>query len=415
MAVYEKRFENLFWGICVLCTITLSSWCLFEYTLDEDLAQIAYKEFHQTQEDIYPSVTFCLRNPFLKNKLLTYDPNLTSRFYQNVLSGATSRTCRQGRPSNKWDLGRQTIIDNEYEWCQHEMNGVTSWVKWNESWFDIDYDEVSFQLKDFLVNLIIGFTHDRMQNEILQYAMINNSLILMPASDLMADEYRSLKKLDYYISARQPEYKCFSFDIPFVKGKPVQTVEITMNAAAFPNKIIEPMNGDYFVTLSYPNQIIRSLYRNKIFIRHQIPSTSCYIQDTIVGSMEVLKRRDKRSKQCNPDWHNHDKHVLQAIANKVGCMPKYWNIESDTNDCSTSKQYRAIYNEYNNIGESVIPCRGMEKLTQTSFETDFGMKCTFTGNWRLMLNIDFRKESGYKEVVFVRAMSFQSLVGNSGK
>jgi hypothetical protein len=409
MAVYQARFENIFRGICVICTISLTCWCIFEYTLNDDLVQIFYKEFHETQEDIYPSVTFCLRNPFLQDKLIKYDPNLTARFYEGLLSGG-DYLCRQGRPLNKLHSGRQTILDNEYEWCKYEHG---SWVKRNETWFDIDYDEVTYHLEDFLINVIIRLTNDRVRDEMLRYVMINNSLRLHDY--LMTEEYRSLEKLDYYISARQPNYKCFSFDIPFVKGKPVQNVEITMNAAVFPNEMIEPINELYFVTLSYPNQIIRSLYRNKIFIRRQIPPTSCYIQDTIVGSMEVLTRRDKRSKRCNPDWRNHDKHVLQAIADKAGCIPKYWNIESDMNYCATNKQYHAIYNEYNHIRESVTPCRAMEKLTQTSFETDFGIKCTFTGNWRLMLNIDFHKETAYKEVVLVRAMSFQSLIGNSGK
>ena len=311
---------------------------------------------------------------------------------------------------DKWKYGVQDSVDKVFEWCNINSNKL---IKWNQSWTDIDYDDVTFQLQDFLLNFIISFTSDRILNDVARYVMINNSMKLQEGSN--TEDYRSLQKLNYYISARQPEYKCFSFDIPFVKGKPVNKVEITMNAEAFPNNIIEPKANHYFVTLGYPNQIIRSLDRNKIFIRPQISPTPCYVQDTIVGSIDVLKRRDKRDEPCVTDWRNHDRYVLEAISKKIGCIPKHWNINSDMNNCTTNQEYQSIYKEYNKISGSVPPCRGIEQLTQTSFETDFGIKCTFTGSWRLMITIDFHKEPGYKEVLLVRAFSFQSLVGNSGK
>ena len=152
-----------------------------------------------------------------------------------------------------------------------------------------------------------------------------------------------------------------------------------------------------------------------MFIRPQVTSTICYVQDTIVGSMDVFKRRDKRNQPCISDWRNHDKYVFQAFAKKAGCIPRHWKVKSDMPNCTTNQQYYAIYNEYNKIRGIVPPCRGIEKLTQTSYETDLGIKCTFIGNWRLMLTFDFRSETAYKEVLLVRAYSFQSLIGNSGK
>ena len=168
------------------------------------------------------------------------------------------------------------------------------------------------------------------------------------------------------------------------------------------------MDYNYFLPHSYPNQVIRYIYRNKIFIRRETAPTTCYVEDTIVGTMEVLKRRDKTNERCVSDWHNHDNHVLEAIIKNAGCAPKHWNIESDMGNCTTHKQHHAIYNKYNHLRELIPNCRGIEKLTQTSFETDFGINCTFTGSWRLMINIDIHKEAEYKDALLVRTMSFQS-------
>ena len=212
-----------------------------------------------------------------------------------------------------------------------------------------------------------------------------------------------------------PNYKCFTFNIPYIREKHVEKVELTMNAAPFGDEVIAPMDLDYYVALSYPNQVIRSLSRNKVGIRPQIPPTSCYQQITTVGSMEVLRRRDKSGKRCNRDWRNHDKHVLNTIAKKIGCTPTHWKIVSDMVNCTTNEQHRAFYHELYKIKESEPPCRGIEKLMESTNEIDHGIRCTFTGRWRLMLTFDFGKEISYKEVLLVRAYSFQSLIGNSGK
>jgi hypothetical protein len=411
MDKYEKRLKQLFHGICVVSAISLTCYCISEYKLNADLVQILYKEFHESIDDIYPSITFCLNHPFVEEKLLKYNSNLKIPFYKDILSGAA---CRQaGLFKSKWyreKILQQGIVDMESEWCFTDKSKL---LKWNQSWTDIDYDEVTFKLQDFLLNFLISFKSSRKGQDVARYVMNNNSMRLQEGS--ATEEYRRLEKLNYYVSARQPDYKCFSFDIPFVKGKPINKVELTMTADALPDKIIRPKALDYFVTLGYPNQIIRSLDRNKVFIRPQIDPTQCYVLDTIVGSMEVLKRRDKRDGPCITDWQNYDKHVLEAISKKAGCIPKHWKVDSDMANCTTSQQYRTIYREYDKIRGSVPPCRGIEQLVQTSFETDFGIKCTFFGSWRLMITMDFHRETGYKEVLLVRALSFQSLVGNSGK
>ena len=68
------------------------------------------------------------------------------------------------------------------------------------------------------------------------------------------------------------------------------------------------------------------------------------------------------------------------------------------------------------------PCKGIEKLAQTSYETDDGEDCLSQGKYqksppgsRMMLRVWFFKETMYKEIVLVRSFNLQSLIGNAGK
>ena len=228
------------------------------------------------------------------------------------------------------------------------------------------------------------------------------------------DEYRNLRKLNYTVSVRGHDYKCFSFDLPFIERKTIHKVEMSMNAESFPRNVISPRSEYYFITMNYPNQVIRSLERNRVYLRPQIMDTQCYIQETFIGSMEVLQRRNRRFESCIEDWREHDKYVLENIAERAGCIPKHWKMNSTLEFCNLNEQYRAIHKEYIKIKGFVPPCRSIEKLSQMSFETDLGWRCTFTGNWRLLLMFDFHKEVEYKEVYLTRKFCLQSLVGNSG-
>ena len=65
--------------------------------LDEDLVEMNYKEYHESGEDVYPSLTVCLRQTYdqeisplydqTNEKLKKWDYNLTFRAYKSFLAG----------------------------------------------------------------------------------------------------------------------------------------------------------------------------------------------------------------------------------------------------------------------------------------------------------------------------------------
>lgn len=66
---------NFFHVLCVITTISFVAWCIKEYTLDHDYSETKFATFHQTLDDIYPSLTICDEIPFRQAKVEAYFRN----------------------------------------------------------------------------------------------------------------------------------------------------------------------------------------------------------------------------------------------------------------------------------------------------------------------------------------------------
>ena len=72
--------------VCVLTALSLGSYWCYIFSLDEDSSVITYKEFYETEDDIYPTASFCLGNPFSNELLSQYGVNKTT--YLDFLRGS---------------------------------------------------------------------------------------------------------------------------------------------------------------------------------------------------------------------------------------------------------------------------------------------------------------------------------------
>ena len=72
--------------LCILATISLVFWCLYEYSKNEDICEILFKRFHEDEESLYPDLTFCVADQFDEMKLKSYNENFTSLGYRNFLA-----------------------------------------------------------------------------------------------------------------------------------------------------------------------------------------------------------------------------------------------------------------------------------------------------------------------------------------
>ena len=78
-------FKTAFCVFCILVTIILSSWRIYQYSLDQDVTRINFRRFHSHKESIYPSTSLCFFDPYLPEKLEKY--GTTTSEYVNFLQG----------------------------------------------------------------------------------------------------------------------------------------------------------------------------------------------------------------------------------------------------------------------------------------------------------------------------------------
>ena len=70
---------------CFLTTMGLCAFWVYRFSLNEDYSIITYRKFIEKESDTYPTISFCLRDPFLKNRLAEYGTNVSS--YLKFLKG----------------------------------------------------------------------------------------------------------------------------------------------------------------------------------------------------------------------------------------------------------------------------------------------------------------------------------------
>ena len=117
----------LFRAICIASTGALSAFWLYKYTLNEDLSVFEYKQFYKTEDDVFPVLSLCFRNPFLTEKL-RQNHGINELTYLSFLQGKNLTT----------------------------------------KMLEIDYDKITLELTDYLTQYTISYrnnSHQSFQSE----------------------------------------------------------------------------------------------------------------------------------------------------------------------------------------------------------------------------------------------------------
>ena len=310
MRITSNSASNfIFHGLCILGTIGLSFNCLVKYIADEDTAQNAYKNYHdKDQENVYPSLSFCVINPFLEDKFKRYGyaSNVTS--YVDFLQG----------------------------------------IYWDDEMLSIDYDKVTVPLEDALLGIRIKL-HD---NKEYIYDHIQKS----------SDPIGWIP--NFLVSFNSSIRKCFSFDVPFMENKSVFEMNIVLRKTIFPNEII-PLDasnlkerGGLYVYFHLPGQRFTSYYTIKHNYDPKIETTQIPELAFKITDVEVMKRRNTRKNRCIDDWRSYDHLVMNDIMSFAVCCPPHWNTSKKMPRCSTAHQMKFFDDQPNlNDLKLLTPCR----------------------------------------------------------
>ena len=67
--IKQNIIMNFYVLLCGSITVSLVSYWLYQYTLNEDLSELSYKQIHGTNDDVFLTVPLCLGNPFFEEEL----------------------------------------------------------------------------------------------------------------------------------------------------------------------------------------------------------------------------------------------------------------------------------------------------------------------------------------------------------
>ena len=206
-----NNVSTWFHFVCILATTILLCYCTRKYIENESNSLIDFQLYHDTEKDIYPTLSLC--------------------------------------------FGNEGIYDNEKLDKTYQINNATKYITflegklWDDHMLNVDYDAVTMSLQDYVeeVSIRVNTYHSSPV-----YKWINNDLQHMPTANDKQDE----RLFPFYTSFRQASMKCFSFDlnqefIPEIKGEIVRVIFVRMKSVS-----ARGVSLSYF--MHYPNQLLRS-------------------------------------------------------------------------------------------------------------------------------------------------------------
>ena len=341
----------------VVCFAIVVAYAIINYcnfVRNDDLCEVSFKNFHSEIDAPYPSLTMCLMSPIVQERLSAHSGTINISSYESYLMGKTH------------DVASQAI--------------------------NIPYDNVSIQATDFILRADVNPKRFGKRYKI---------------EKIITQSHRFMNGI----------MKCFTFDVPYVKGEVMNAMNIVFSNVIFPNGILPSdgwKSGGIQLFLHYPKQFLRSFSSNKRFWA-VTNSTNNLRARLYLKGMEVLTKRHKKGIEDCQDGVPYDDWTAQQIMDKVGCRPPHWAFAGDISLCTKKEELRRIGELFWDIfygtmrNESITPCTEIRKLDLEHEETE---DATVKEN-QTRISLHFIGNS-YKEIRQMRAYTLLMLVGNVG-
>ena len=355
--------------LCVICTISMISYCVYKFVLDDDMTSIVFRRFNGKGNEIYPTLTLCFKGASIFDAEKIQRVSQSNIDYQKFLSG----------------------------------------LVWDQRLYDINYDNVTLDFEN-LVKYI------RLQ--------ASNGYNYVPIYTWKNGNQNTKSNFPFQISYRSPTEKCFSFDIntfnvPKLSVLDLARIELKLsNYSNTYESSVTPRLLLAHIFLSYPHQLMRSFPIIKIGkIDRQRKN---YMIKILTQGIEIIERRPKRKDSCKHVWWNDDNQIIEQMASNIGCSLKHWGTNLNVPFCKSKEDYfssrvppiavvDAMFLE-----KYVPPCREIQTImsSNTITEDNPGITQSIKEPYTIF-KIQF-KSTMYKMIRNVRAFNEESLVGNLG-
>lgn len=85
-----KFFKACFILFCIVGAMLMTVWLVYQYTLDKDVSSIDFKNYHNSDKELYPSITMCFGESD-KFSLFKTTQGFNNSAYVNFLSGCDEK------------------------------------------------------------------------------------------------------------------------------------------------------------------------------------------------------------------------------------------------------------------------------------------------------------------------------------
>ena len=334
-----KKCVLFFHVICWTATVTVISYWIYIYGLNQDLSVVNYKKYYQSKDDVFPVLSLCLNNPFSEENVGLKSAAFNKTSYLKFLEGS---------------------------YFVPEM-------------LDINYENMSIDMSEYVVKYWVEWRNGSSET----HSVKNGK--------------RELFTLSYAGFRRTTFYNCYAMQVP--PNKQIQAFAVLLKSNIYPSGI-RPVYFGMMTLLHYPNQLLRSMKTVK-YVWPKRETNVTYDMKFYITGMEVMKRRSKGGEHCNMDWENDDDSLIVKHTNTVGCRAPYQNPSSNITKCSTKDQMKEVLFKLRADDYGTIPpCKSMEKIDYKYEEADLtGTSYSGTGHFWFSIYL-FNPQ--FKEIVQTR-------------
>ena len=314
--------------ICWIATISLCIFWIYKYSLNEDLCSVDFKNYFQSEEDVFPMLSLCLQSPISEKKLRMIMPEVDLSLYIKFLHGE----------------------------------------EFNSRLLNIDYQSVIKNISDYIEQDGVGFR--------------NGSRLWFHPNYATSSEFLYQRHADYRTSLTRVSsiavfyddrfYNCYGLSIPHDRN--IEFFYFLANSNIFPSGF-RPAKYSLMAILHYPNQMLYSSKMVKFAWPQDRQKKDSYAMRFKMRKVEVLRRRQKRGIGCNEDWKQYDSTVIKSHIKNIGCRPIY--IDSsfqgpNVPNCTTKEQmYKARFTVRTDGYGIPPPCTSMEEISYEYEESTF--------------------------------------------
>ena len=335
----KKRdiFVQCFRIFCVLAAVFMSAFWFHTYSLNHDLCLVDYKPFYETEEDLVPTQSFCLKNPFLQDRLLQ-EYGLNESSYLSFLEG---------------------------NYFSQQM-------------LDIEYEKVTLDISDYITDYYILWTNET--EVVYRHPHKLNPIVT---------------SISFNGFWRNGFYRCFDLQVP--KHRDISFFSVLVSNQVFRNNT-RPILDDFFTLIHYPNQLVTSILTKRTKWK-QITSQSTYDMRFEINNIEILRRRNKNENPCNENWASYDDWIISRHERAVGCRtPYHHRLKNSLSICATQEKIRRarFVLSVDAMNKYIPPCKSMKTVHYRYRETDLaGTK--WAGNGKFWFSIVLETQ-GLKEI-----------------